>query len=83
MNAVQAVSHVLDQSAFAKQNMNMADLFANRLVEIFAKGLGLIKVTKFSTEESTWSGTVIEKIEFTLPNGQTVACEIATPKAKA
>lgn len=75
-----ALSTVVTQSAFAKQNMSMGDLFAQRLSDIFCKDLGNIKITEFGTEENPWLG-VSEKISFSLPNGQTVVCKITTPKA--
>lgn len=77
-----ALATVVSQSAFAKQNMSMGDLFAQRLQEIFTRDLGNITITEFGTEDCTWSG-IKEKISFTLPNGQKVVCHITTPKEKA
>lgn len=82
MSESTALANVVKQSAFAKQNMSMGDLFAQRLQNIFAENLGSITITEFKTREDYWSG-ITEGISFTLPNGQKVVCEISTPKEKS
>lgn len=77
----QALSTIVEQSAFAKQNMTMGDLFSQRLQDIFVNNLGSITVTGFSTKECPWAG-IEEDINFTLPDGRKVRAQITTPKEK-
>lgn len=77
-----ALSTVVEQSAFAKQNHGMAQLFADRLHNVFTENMSGIAVKEFGNTECYYRG-LIEKISFTLPSGQTVVCEITTPKVKS
>lgn len=77
-----AITTVVEQSAFAKQNMQMAGLFAKRLQDIFNNDLERVSVSGFSSEVCRYLGSMDEKISFLLPNGQSVHCTISTPRNK-
>ncbi len=76
-----AISTVVNQSAFSKQNISMAELFANRLHDLFTERPNDIRVSEFGTKECSYRG-IVESISFTRADGIKVTCEIITPKAE-
>lgn len=83
MSESTALAKVVKQSAFAKENASMAHLFAKRLQDLFSPQMGSITVKSFGTEEESWSKSITEKIEFSLPDGVRVNCHITTPKKES
>jgi hypothetical protein len=70
---------VINQSPFARENARMGALFVARIQEVLAANLDGMTIKSFSATEYQYLG-LQEKIEFTLPNGTEVICQINTPR---